>query len=459
MRGEISRRQCLHIGSTAFGSLAWAALQGHAQVARGMDRAPDAARLAPRAKRVIFLFMNGGPSQHDMFDYKPELAKRSGQTGRDKKKPLIGPITTFAQHGNSGQWISDFLPHLANQADQLCVIRSMQTNSSAHPLAIPLLHTGSFQFTRPSMGSWILYGLGTENKDLPGYISINPTRTFGGPSNYGSAFLPSNFQATRIGWQGKSLRDATIENIGPDGAPTTTAKRQVELSQMLNRSLLARGQAIHSVRGALDSLDLSLRMEAVVPHVMNLGEETVDTLSMYGIDQKPTDNFARQCLLARRFAEAGVRFIQLTHGGWDHHSNLNKKLPDRCADIDKPIAALLTDLKQRGMLEDTLVLWIGEFGRQPDTQILNGKLADGRDHNAKGYCAWLAGGGVREGISHGATDELGYEAVENQVHLYDLQATILHLVGLDHTKLTYRYSGRDFRLTDVHGQVVHDILT
>jgi len=454
---QFSRRQCLHAGSAAFGSLAWAAMQGHAQVTQAMNRAPDAFRFVPRAKRVIFLFMNGGPSQHDMFDYKPELAKRSGQIGRDEKKPLMGPITPFARHGNSGQWISDFLPHLASQADQLCVIRSMQTDSSAHPLAIPLLHTGSFQFTRPSIGSWILYGLGTENEDLPGYISINPTRTFGGPSNYGSAFLPSSFQATRIGWQGKSLRDVTIENIGSDGAPTTTARRQVELTQALNRSLLARGQAVHSVQGALDSLDLSLRMEAVVPHVMNLAEETTETLSMYGIDQEPTDNFARQCLLARRFAEAGVRFIQLTHGGWDHHSNI-ESLTDRCANIDKPIAALLADLKQRGMLDDTLVLWIGEFGRQPDTQVLDGKLANGRDHNAKGYCAWLAGGGVRGGFSHGVTDELGYEAVENQVHLYDLHATILHLLGLDHAKLTYRYSGRDFRLTDVHGQVVHDII-
>jgi hypothetical protein len=432
-------------------------MQGHAQVTTARNRAPDTARFVPRAKRVIFLFMNGGPSQHDMFDYKPELAKRSGQIGRDEKKPLMGPLTPFARHGNSGQWISDFLPHLASQADQLCVIRSMQTDSSAHPLAIPLLHTGSFQFTRPSMGSWILYGLGTENEDLPGYITINPTRTFGGPSNYGSAFLPSSFQATRIGWQGKSLRDVTIENIGSDGAPTTTARRQVELTQALNRSLLARGQAVHSVQGALDSLDLSLRMEAVVPHVMNLAEETTETLSMYGVDQEPTDNFARQCLLARRFAEAGVRFIELAHGGWDHHSNI-ESLPDRCADIDKPITALLADLKQRGMLDDTLVLWIGEFGRQPDVQFLDGKPANGRDHNAKGYCAWLAGGGVHSGLSHGMTDELGYEAVENQVHLYDLHATILHLLGLDHTKLTYRYSGRDFRFTDVHGQVVHDII-
>lgn len=447
----------MQTGSTAFGSLALAALTGKAQAAAERAQAGVGSPSIARAKRVIFLFMNGGPSQHDMLDYKPELVKRSGQPGRAKNKPLIGPRWKFGQHGEGGQWFSELLPGLATHADRMCTIRSMQTDSSAHPLAIPLLHTGSFQFTRPSMGSWILYGLGTENNDLPGYITINPTRTFGGPGNYGSAFLPSSFQATRIGFEGKPMHDVGINNI-TSGVSELAARRQVELTQALNRSLLERGQAVRSVEGAMDALELSVRMEAIVPQLMDLSGETAEIMAMYGVDGDKTDNFGRQCLLARRFAEAGVRFIELTHPGWDHHSNL-PSLADKCKQIDQPITALLADLNQRGLLDDTLVFWTGEFGRQPDTQILDGKAADGRDHNAKGYCAWLAGGGIRCGLAYGQTDELGYEAVENKVHLYDLHATILHQLGLDHTKLTYRYSGRDFRLTDVHGKVVHDVIT
>ena len=456
MTQATSRRQCLQSGSAAFGSLALAALTGKA---RGAPERATPGVVSPslaRAKRVIFLFMNGGPSQHDLLDFKPELAKRSGQPGREKNKPLIGPRWKFAQHGEGGQWFSELLPGLATHADRICTIRSMQTDSSAHPLAIPLLHTGSFQFTRPSIGSWILYGLGVENHDLPGYITINPTRTFGGPGNYGSAFLPSSFQATRIGFEGKSLRDVDINNI-TSGVSEFAARRHVELTQTLNRSLLQRGQAIRAVEGAMNALELSVRMQAIVPTLMDLSRETAETLAMYGVDADKTDNFGRQCLLARRFAEAGVRFIELTHPGWDHHRNL-LSLVDQCKQIDQPIAALLTDLNRRGLLEDTLVFWTGEFGRQPDTQIIDGEPHDGRDHNAKGYCALLAGGGIRPGLAYGETDELGYEAVENKVHLYDLHATILHQLGLDHTKLTYRYSGRDFRLTDVHGKVVHDVI-
>ena len=457
MSQRISRRQYLQTGSAAFGSLALAALTGNAQGAAERATAGVVSPSIARAKRVIFLFMSGGPSQHDLLDYKPELVKRSGQPGRAKNKPLMGPRWNFAQHGEGGQWFSELLPGLASHADRLCTIRSMQTDSSAHPLAIPLLHTGSFQFTRPSMGSWILYGLGTDNGDLPGYVTINPTRTYGGPQNYGSAFLPSSFQATRIGFEGKPLRDVGINNITPS-VSELAARRQVELTQALNRSLLKRGQAIHSVQGAIDALELSVRMEAIVPQIIDLSRETAETLAMYGVDGEQTDNFGRQCLLARRFAEAGVRFIELTHAGWDHHGNL-PNLAEKCKQVDQPITALLADLNRRGLLDDTLVFWTGEFGRQPDTQLLDGKQADGRDHNAKGYCTWLAGGGIRSGLAYGETDELGYDAVEDKVHLYDLHATILHLLGLDHTKLTYRYSGRDFRLTDVHGKVIHDVIT
>lgn len=456
MKQLVLRRQCLQLGLSAFGSLVLAALNGNAHGATSGRRVGSPRQHVARAKRVIFLFMRGGPSQHDMFDYKPELVKRNGQVGRHEGKPLIGPRWRFSRHGQGGQWFSELVPKMAKQADKICMVRSMQTDSSAHPLAIPLLHTGSFQFTRPSLGAWILHGLGTENEDFPGFITINPTRTFGGPGNYGNAFLPSSSQATRIGWEGKSLQDVPINNMASNGSEIVM-RRQVELTQLLNRSLLNRGQALHAVAGAIDSMELSVRMERTVPALMDLSGEAASTLAMYGVDGKETDNFSRQCLLARRFAEAGIRFIQLTHGGWDHHSNL-PNLATKCKQIDQPIAALLADLEQRGLLDDTLVFWTGEFGRQPDTQILDGKLADGRDHNAKGYCAWLAGGGIRSGMAHGETDELGYEAIHDNVHLYDLHATILHLLGLDHTKLTYHYSGRDFRLTDVHGKVVREII-
>ncbi len=454
---EITRRHCLHAGATALGTLASTALAAQASAAARQALDPRPAQYAARAKRVIFLFMNGGPSQHDMLDYKPELNRRSGEVGRRQKQKLIGSRWAFSQHGESGQWFSELLPHLATCADDMCVIRSMKTDSSAHPLAIPLLHTGSFVFTRPSMGSWVLYGLGTENEDLPGFITINPTRTFGGPSNYGSAFLPAAYQGTRIGWENKSLKDVRVDNIRPRDLDATLMRRQVELTQALNRSLLQRNQAVQAAEGILDATALSMRMQAVVPEVLDLTRESPATLAMYGIDEKTTDNFARQCLLARRFVERGVRFVELTQPGWDHHSNLDR-LAGKAESVDRPIAALLQDLKHRGLLEDTLVVWAGEFGREPDAQILEGKMVDGRNHNAKGYTAWLAGGGVRGGLAYGATDELGYEAVENPVHLYDLHATILHLLGLDHTRLTYRYSGRDFRLTDVHGQVVSDVV-
>jgi len=454
---SVSRRRWLQFGSSAFGSLALAALTGKASAAARQSLALRSAHAAPRAKHVIFLFMNGGPSQVDMLDYKPELNTRDGQQGRNKKTRLLGSHWSFSRHGQSGMWISELLPNLARQSDRLCVINSMQTDSSAHPLAIPLLHTGSFQFTRPSMGSWILYGLGTDNQDLPGFITVNPTRTFGGPSNYGSAFLPTAYQATRIGWQGGSLKNAKLENVPSGKTPAALVAARRELTQTFNQSLLQRNLSVPQVTGAIESLQLSTRMEQSMPSLMDLGQESKETLALYGVNEKPTDNFARQCLLARRFVEAGVRFVELTHGGWDHHSNLSK-LNDRCANVDRPMAALLEDLDRRGLLDETLVVWSGEFGREPEAQILADKIEDGRNHNAKGFTVWLAGGGVRSGLTYGATDELGYEAVENKVHLYDLQATILHLLGLDHTKLTYRYSGRDFRLTDVHGKVAHDII-
>ena len=454
---NVSRRQWLQVSSSTGGSLMLSTLAGDVAYA---DGGPLAARLAhhvQRAKRVIFLFMNGGPSQMDLLDYKPELNERDGQAGRNEGRELMGSPWKFAQHGKAGLWFSELLPHLAGQADKLCVIRSMQTDSSSHPQAVPLLHTGSFQFSRPSLGAWVLHGIGSENSHLPGFMTVNPTRIFGGPSNYGSAFLPTTYQATRIGWEKKSLRDAQVANAVPP-AVDVIADAKLRLTQSLNRKLLERHPSGQPIQGLIDSLILSTRMQETIPHLMDLATETKETLDLYGVDHQPTDNFARQCLLARRFVEAGVRFIQLTHHGWDHHSNL-AHLVDRCREVDQPVAGLLTDLHRRGLLDDTLVVWTGEFGREPEAQADHKDKAAGRDHNAKGFCLWMAGGGVRGGFSYGKTDELGFEAVENKVHLYDLHATILHLLGLDHTQLTFRYSGRDFRLTDVHGQVVHDIIT
>ena len=452
-RSNLTRRDWLKLGSCGFGSVALAGMTpGFASSSPLTRRRPH---FAPRAKRVIFLFMNGGPSQHDMLDYKPQLYRDGGKTGKNKQT-LLAPLWDFSRHGESGLWFSELLPHLAKQADQMCVVRSMQTDSRAHPLAIPLLHTGSFQFVRPSLGSWVLYGLGSPNRNLPGYVTIKPTRTFGGPSNYGNAFLPSAYQATRIGWEGRPVKNAKIENLTSHAVGSSG--KILEFSQSLNRNLLRRSGGNPDVQGVMDSLNLSSSMQEAVPDVLDMKKESQATLDLYGIGGKVTDDFGRQCLMARQLVEAGVRFVEIANSGWDQHSALDTSLPRRCREVDQPIAALLTDLKRRGLLDDTLVFWGGEFGRQPETQILSGKVALGRDHNAAGYTVWMAGGGVRGGLAYGTTDELGYEAVENKVHLHDLHATMLHLLGLDHTELTYRYAGRDFRLTDVHGNVVHDII-
>ncbi|WP_437193006.1 DUF1501 domain-containing protein [Planctomicrobium sp. SH527] len=449
---NFSRRDLLKVGSFGLGSLMLTGLMprmGHADM-----MAPRQPNFIPKAKRVIFLFINGGPSQFESFSYKPELKKRDGKDG-PKKGKLLGPQLNFAQYGESGMWVSEAFPHIATQVDRICMLHGMQTGSNGHETAIPLLHTGDFQFVRPSLGSWIAYGLGTENQDLPGNFTIKPTRTFGGPSNFGSAFLPSTFQATRLGWEHQDIKKASIYNLQPTLGLTSEIDREtLRLTQSLNEQL--RGQS-DEVQGVMDSLALGERMQRAVPDVLDLSRETKETLEMYGVDQKPTDDFARQCLLARRLVESGVRFVEVMSSGWDHHSNLDK-FKDKATTIDKPVAALLSDLDQRGLLDDTLVIWTGEFGRLPETQILSGKESLGRDHNSKGFTGFMAGGGVRSGLIYGQTDELGHQAIEGAIPLHDFHATILHLLGLDHTKLTYRYGGRDFRLTNVSGNVVKDII-
>ena len=450
---NISRRGWFKVASCGLGALTVSSL-APAQALAGL-LSPRPPHFSPKAKRVIFLFMAGGPSQFESFDYKPALKAADGRTGAKKRK-LLAPQTRFVQRGESGMWVSDAFPHLARRADELCVLNAMSAPSRAHPIAVPMLHTGEFQFVRPSIGAWVQYGLGTENPDLPGFFTIKPTRTFGGPGNYGSAFLPSTYQATRLGWEGKPIKRATISNlISHHGLSDSAANRSLQLAQLLNRQLVTQAE---DVRGVIDSLELSDRMRSAVPKVLDISSETKATLNAYGVDRGTTDDFGRQCLLARRLVEAGVRFVQVSSSGWDHHFNLSS-FGTRATSVDQPIAALLGDLKQRGLLDDTLVLWTGEFGRTPETQAPT-QDGDGlgRDHNAEGYTAWLAGGGVKRGLAHGTTDELGYKAVEGEVHLHDLHATMLHLLGLDHKKLTYRYGGRDFRLTNIHGNVVHEII-
>jgi hypothetical protein len=389
----------------------------------------------------------------DTFDYKPQLQRDDGKDGRKRAK-LYGSPWKFSRRGESGQWASELFPQLVkSHIDDLCIVKSMHADSSSHPTAVPFFHTGSFRFTRPSFGSWLLYGLGTENANLPGFITINPSKDLGGPQNYGNAFLPSCYQGSRIGWMGKSIKNESIRDLSSDFLPDNLRRQQVDLVQSLNRQLLERQQVDPNVEGVINSLELGRRMQDAVPGVMDLSRESKETWQMYGVDEKQTDNFGRMCLMARRFAEAGVRFVQLTHTNWDQHRRLTPTLEQNSRETDQPIAALLTDLKDRGLLDETLVIWSGEFGRQPE--IENG---DGRSHNADGFTLWMAGGGVKPGFSYGATDEYGYKAVENKVHLHDLHATLLHLLGLDHKRLTYRYSGRDFRLTDVHGRVVEDII-
>jgi hypothetical protein len=449
----ISRRQMLQQAACGFGYLAFAGLSSEAAEAYRNPLAPKPSHFTPRAKRVIMLFMDGGPSHMDTFDYKPQLQKDDGKDGR-KRAQLYGSPWKFSRRGESGLWASELFPQLvARHIDDLCIVKSMHGDSSSHPTAVPFFHTGSFRFTRPSVGSWLLYGLGTENTNLPGFITINPSKDLGGPQNYGNAFLPSCYQGTRIGWMGKSIKNETIRDLRSDFLPEKLRREQVELVQSLNRDLRDRQQVDPEVEGVINSLELGRRMQDAVPGVMDLSRESRRTLKMYGVNEKDTDNFGRMCLMARRFAEAGVRFVQLTHTNWDQHRRLTPTLEKNSRETDQPIAALLTDLKQRGLLEDTLVVWSGEFGRQPE--IENG---DGRSHNADGFTLWMAGGGVKAGFSYGETDEYGYKAIENKVHLHDLHATMLHLLGLDHKRLTYRYSGRDFRLTDVHGRVVSEIL-
>jgi hypothetical protein len=380
----------------------------------------------------------------------------TGQRGSGQR--VMKSPWAFRRHGECGRWVSELFPNVAGHVDNLCFIHSMQTEGVAHGPATLFLHTGATNFVRPSMGSWVSYGLGTENDNLPAFVTIAPSLGNGGVRNWSNAFLPAVHQGTPIGVAGQPARELGIKNL-TNPMPAAAQRRQFDLLQAINAEQMKRAPADAECEAVINSFELAWRLQSRTPGVLDLANESPTTLALYGIGEKDTDDFGRQCLMARRLAESGVRFIQVTYGDstanprWDQHSNLPKHA-DHARAVDKPIAGLLADLKQRGLLDDTLVWWGGEFGRTPYAE----KNGTGRDHNPQGFTVWLAGGGVKPGIALGATDDFGHLAVDNPVHMHDLHATILHLLGINHEKLTYRVDGRDFRLTDVSGRVVRELL-
>jgi hypothetical protein len=449
----IPRRAFLESMACGFGGLAF----------RGLA---NAAHHVATAKRVIFLFMHGGVSQMDSFDYKPTLRQQHGQPlpfnlpgliQPDRLGKVFAPKWNWQQHGQCGQWVSELFPHTAKIVDRLCFIKSLHTDGEAHGQAVLRLHTGEANLVRPSLGSWLSYGLGTLNANLPGFVCVDYPADHGGERNFSNGFLPAVHQGTPIKLASAPGRVPQVRHLVNDQLTAQRQKEQVDVIAALGAAHQAAHGPDPALEGAIGSFELAYRMQTVAPSVLDLHRETPATLRLYGIGQEPTDAFGRQCLLARRLCEAGVRFVQVASGyHWDHHGNIEKDLPLSAAKTDQPAAALVMDLQQRGLLADTVVVWAGEFGRTPVSQVDRG--APGRDHNPHGYTIWLAGGGVKPGFSHGATDDFGYLATHNKVHMHDLHATLLHLLGLDHERLTYRYAGRDFRLTDVYGQVVREIL-
>jgi hypothetical protein len=469
----LSRRSVLQQIGCGFGYVALAGLASapHAR-ASAASSFPQGPHFAPKAKRIIFLFMAGGVSQVDSFDFKPELEKQDGkmlefndlraiQRGvKDaKKRRAMKSLWRFRQHGQSGLWASDLFPQIAGHMDKLCVIRSMHTEGVAHGPATLFLHTGAANFIRPSMGSWLLYGLGTENQNVPGFVSIGPSLGNGGPRNYGNAFLPARYQGTAMGVAGMPSQKMIFRNI-VSGRGGKDARRQFELQQALNEEQRRLRPGDLELDAVMESYELAWRMQTHAPGVVDLSRETPKTLEQYGIGTDATDDFGRKCLMARQLSESGVRFVQVNYNtssssnpAWDQHSDMPKHAVHASA-VDKPIAGLLQDLAERGLLEDTIVWWGGEFGRTPYAE----NAGTGRDHNPSGFTMWLAGGGFRPGFAYGATDPFGHYAVEDKVHMHDLHATLLHQLGMDHERLTFRHDGRDYRLTDVHGEVVRDLL-
>jgi Protein of unknown function (DUF1501) len=454
-----SRREILRRAGGGFGALALSALLADEAAATApadplLLKAPE---MRAMARRVIFLFMPGGPSQVDTFDPKPRLNR---DHGRPAPKPYLGESRKllaspwrFRRHGESGLEVSELFPHVGAQADNLCVIRSMVGDDVNHPGGCLLMNTGERVSTRPSLGAWVTYGLGTENRNLPGFIAVGPGPLIEGARQYGAAFLPAAYQGTFVSDLSNPIRNLKNLQVSPD-----RQRSELDALRRLNEMHLARRPDDSRLSARIESFELAYRMQSEAPDAFDISRETDATKRLYGIANAATEVFGRQCLLARRLVERGVRFVQLYHttGGfqpWDQHSDLKGGHANNALATDQPIAGLLRDLQARGLLDDTLVIWGGEFGRTPAAQG-----TDGRDHHPYGFTMWLAGGGVRGGLAYGATDEFGWDAVEDRVHVHDLHATILHLLGLNHEKLTYRHAGRDYRLTDVYGNVVKGIL-
>jgi hypothetical protein len=465
----MSRREMLANAGTGFGMLGLARLLADESVfASPAPADPLAVRPPPfpaRAKRVIFLFMSGGPSHVDTFDPKPRLTRDNGKPlpfakpklERTKTGNLLGSPWTFQKHGEAGIEISELFPHLAKRVDDLCVIRSMVADNINHNGACLQMNTGEQAFSRPSMGSWLTYGLGSQNRSLPGFIVISPAQPAQGAPLWSSSFLPAAYQGTLV-----SDLSKPIANLANPRFSAREQRRELDILKELNQLHAASREEDSRLSARIESFELAFRMQMEAPEAFDVERESPETKKLYGLGEKATDIFGKQCLMARRLVERGVRMVQVYHTEtvkrsscqlWDQHGGLREEMANNCAATDKPISALIADLKARGLLDDTLVIWGGEFGRTPTAENTNG-----REHHPFGFSMWLAGGGVKGGIVHGATDEFGWNAVEDKVHVHDLHATILYLMGIDHEKLTYRYSGRDFRLTDVAGNVVHKII-
>jgi hypothetical protein len=468
--GPLNRRQMLRRFANGFGMIGLAGLLAEDFFSSAFGSATNpllvkTPHFKPKAKRIIFLFMSGGPSHVDLFDPKPRLAAENGKPlpfekpklERTKTGNLLQSPWKFQKHGQAGTDVSELLPNIASCVDDLCVIRSMVADNINHNGACLQMNTGEQAFSRPSMGSWLLYGLGSENQDLPGFVVISPSQPAQGAPLWSSSFLPAAYQGTLV-----SDLKSPIANLANVRFTSEQQRRQLDVLKELNQLHLAQREEDSRLSARIESFELAFRMQAKAPEAFDVDRESAETKKLYGIGEEVTDIFGRQCLMARRLAERGVRMVQVYHTQtskrsscqlWDQHGGLTKELPNNCVATDKPVAGLLKDLKARGLLEDTLVVWGGEFGRTPTAEG-----TDGREHHPFGFTMWLAGGGIKSGMTYGATDEFGWHAVQNKVHVHDLHATILHLMGLDHERLTYRYSGRDFRLTDVHGKVVKDIL-
>ena len=480
-QASITRRQffgksALGIGSLGLGSLLNSKLFATPQVPTASSGVPGLPHFSPRIKRVIYLFQNGAPSHVDLFDYKPRLRDWHGRqipdeliagkrfstmTGEQVLRPVLSEITNFKQHGQSGAWVSDFMPRTAAIADELCFVKSMYTEAINHAPAITFFLTGSEMPGRPSMGSWLTYGLGSDSENLPAFVAMTSRDKEASCGQifydyyWGSGFLPTKFQGVKFRGGG----DPVLYLTNPEGMSQQTRRTLLDDLERLNEINL-REYGDPEIETRIAQYEMAYRMQMSVPELTDLSDEPQYILDLYGPDVQRQGSFAYNCLMARRLIERGVRFVQCMHAGWDQHKNLNHQLKIQCTDTDAPSAALVLDLQQRGLLEDTLVIWGGEFGRTPFLQgLITDKKNWGRDHHPYVFTVWMAGGGIKKGLSYGSSDEFGFNPLENPVHVHDFQATIMHLLGIDHERFTYRHQGRRYRLTDVHGHVVKDILS